>query len=148
MVFGCLFWTDHHWALAACRRLQWAAFEADRGGRQVKVKGGLCRVESAERAVPIHPGGIGREARVFLEAAAEQTQPWPTSRPKGSSGSSKKLSKAKRCGNATACFHHDYARVLLLFFYSRCHVSTDTMLETKNTSANVRAQSRFAVGQA
>lgn len=114
----------------------------------MKVKGALCRVESAERAVPIHPGGIGRVARVFLEAAAEQTQPWPTSRLKGSGGSSKKLSKAKRCGNGTACFHHDYARVVFLFFYSRCHVSPDTILETKITSANVRAQSRFAVGQA
>lgn len=37
-------------------------------------------------------------------AAVQQTQPWLTSRSKGSRGSSKKFSKAKRYGNVTAYF--------------------------------------------
>lgn len=44
------------------------------------------------------------KAAAAAAAAAQQTQPWPTLRSKGSNGSSKKFSKAKRCGNATGLF--------------------------------------------
>lgn len=48
--------------------------------------------------------GHGCSLKAAAAAAAQQTQPWPTLRSKGSNGSSKKFSKAKRCGNATGLF--------------------------------------------
>lgn len=60
------------------------------------------------QAVPAHTEHRGREAPGFA-SRQQQTQPWPTSRPKGSSGSSKKLSKAKRCGNVPGSFLHRFS---------------------------------------
>lgn len=79
----------------------------------------------------------------FKAAAVQQTQPWPTSRSKGSSGSSKKLSKAKRCGNVSGSFLLRFnAFLVTVQIQLKYKLSVDGVTETKITSANVRSHSR------
>lgn len=83
--------------------LQWAASESE---KTVKVKGGLhiCEKSSAHTDKTTEgERGPGSSLKAAA-AAAQQTQPWRTSRSKGSSGSSKKFSKAKRCVHVTRYF--------------------------------------------
>lgn len=87
--------------LAGCRRHRWAAPESEKKRSTVKVKGGLRTVQKPGAGSP-YTYRTHRErgpGSCFKAAAVQQTEPWPTSRSKGSRGSSKKLSKAKRCGN-------------------------------------------------
>lgn len=118
----------------------------------VKVKRRL-RDCKRHRAGSPHTDGHQRErgpGSCFEAAALEHTQPWLTSRSKGSSGSSKKFSKAKRCGNVTSyffllrfsSFFVCYNSVLMLSVCSRYD------RDPKITSAIVRSHSCVAAGQA
>ena len=91
--------------LAGSPRSQRASFELGKPDRHRKCKQVSLIVKNRSRQSPHISEHGGREAPDFA-SRQQQTQPWPTSRPKGSSGSSRKLSKAKRCGDVLGSFLH------------------------------------------
>lgn len=79
--------------------------------------------------------------------AAQQTQPWPTLRSKGSNGSSKKFSKAKRCGNITVYFSAS-SQLLKKKCFSSVNCKLPGAVIMTNRFTLVRFGSCVAAGQA
>lgn len=110
----CVYVLDWRWAQAGELR---TLAELERSAIHGESERSSVSVESTEQAAspPLTHTQTNKQHRetghecslkaaAAAAAAAQQTQPWPTLRSKGSNGSSKKFSKAKRCGNATGLF--------------------------------------------
>lgn len=154
MVFGCLFWTEQLRAVAGCLPADGDSSQPLQAGRDGWKWKEIFQVPTHFLTTSTEAPGRQREAPGVLgEAASEQTQPWPTSRSSGSSGSSKKFSKVKRCGNVAASFatpilKPEMCSCCLLLKMSDLHRQY-VRAPPKITSANVRARSRrVVVGQA
>lgn len=140
-----LHWNAH---LSACSGLinterwrRWAGSEVERSSWTVKVKGAGISIHT-EHTHTGAPGLPCRQQRI-------STQPWPTSRSNGSSGSLKKLSRAKRCGNVkTPLWLQRRFSVASIGTRLTVKLAVDVVTETQIAAANVGIRRRGAAGGA